>query len=947
MRKRNWSVVLFGICALGLSDAEGVMSKDGKGSGAGTVAPADRDQPNPAETRRIQERRHLLRELRRLNSLPGPLGLEEGRRKTELEFRIDLLARTGTDRVLVILVEFAGTNTFTWTPGVSTWDPFGICEQSEFDGTNVGNTNASAFFAAKYGIVAPTNCRYVGPLHNLIPRPLSAADESGDLIWTHDFTPAYYSNVVFGNGWTFGFSRVDATRVDADFTGKSVRNYYRDLSSNRYDIVGDVVGWVQVTNSVWYYGADQIPGRKSGASGASHHGAIPGAGNARQLVVDALEAVKSAYPAFNWAQYDVNGDTLIDRLWIIHAGYGEEDSAILLNRTAYGEGGLWSHSSSLASNYPVAPGINASAYIMMPENCGIGVLAHEYAHNLGAGDLYAYGDGETSAGFWTLMADDWTGFPLGFQPQALDPLHLDDWGWLDPLVVTHPAEVREVWIGQASQFSGGSNTYRAVKIELPDHAVAQPVAPRGTRCWWGGTGFDVNASMVQATPLAIPASGANLIYAAAYDTETNYDFFRVLATTNAGGDWAVLGASSGTSSGFPAWRTLTNSLAPYAGQSIQLAFQYYTDYAILGAGAFVDDIRIVSGTTTQFQDNAETDSGAWYFYGPWDRSDGYSYHAQNYYLQWRNTATNGGFDSSLGGTNWRFGPVGSGLLVWHHDSFYADNEIANYLNLAPSFGPKGRMLVVDAHPEPYRDPYWLAQGYACERANVFGRALMRDAPFSLSNAPAFFLKPPYVKVATNFAGRSGVPQFSDALGYYPGLEKAILPGGDTNRWMTVQWDAGRVIPRAGNYAVKAPGYPAGSNFWYVLQEKATSGTNQFMQYTTNLVAGGTTPAGGSGNPGATGAAYGWNVRILSQTPTQALVRIWNGAPFEITSISRASTSSVSLRFDSIPDRALAIEASSNLALAGGGFATIVSNYTDNHATVPAPSLLRFFRLGIP
>ena len=39
---------------------------------------------------------------------------------------------------------------------------------------------------------------------------------------------------------------------------------------------------------------------------------------------------------------------------------------------------------------------------MMPENGGIGVFAHEYAHNLGAMDLYAYGNGDTSAGFWTL-----------------------------------------------------------------------------------------------------------------------------------------------------------------------------------------------------------------------------------------------------------------------------------------------------------------------------------------------------------------------------------------------------------------------------------------------------------------------------------------------------------------------------------------------------------------
>ena len=938
--------LLLATCLLGVGrEVAAIRPKDD--SGRGPVAKADRDQPNPLDFQRIQERNRLRRERRQLETMPAARSAELAARRASLEARIARLAQTGTDRVLVILVEFNGTNTFTWTPGVSTWDPFGFCEQTEYDGTNYGNTNASAFFAAKYGITAPTNCRYSGPLHNQIPRPLSAADASGDLIWTHDFTPAYYSNIVFGNGWTFGFSRVDASRVDVDFTGKSVRNYYRDSSSNRYDIVGDVVGWVRVTNSIWYYGADQIPGRKSGASSASHHGAIPGAGNARQLVIDALEAVKAAYPAFNWAPYDVNGDTLIDRLWIIHAGYGEEDSPILLNRTAYGEGGLWSHSSSLGTNHPVAPGVYASTYIMMPENCGIGVLAHEYAHNLGAGDLYTYGDGETSAGFWTLMADDWTGFPLGFQPQALDPLHLDDWGWLDPLVITNPALVYEINLGQASLFPGGSNTYRAAKIELPDYARPLAVAPNGTRHWWGGTGFSINGSMVLAAPLAIPAGGAEVVYSAAYETEANYDFFRVLATTNNGASWSVLGSYSGASAGFPAWRTQTNSLAAYAGKSLQLAFQYYTDYSDSRAGAFVDDVRVVAGAATLLQDNAESDTGLWTYYGPWQRSDGYSRHAQSYYLQWRNTTTNGGFDSSLGGTNWRFGPVQSGLLVWHHNTGYSDNEIADYLADPPAYGPKGRLLVVDAHPDPYRDPYWLAQGYACERANLHSRCLMRDAPFSLSNSAAFSLAPPYVKSATNFPGRLAVPLFSDALGYYPGLEKAGLPGGDTNRWMTAQWDASAAIPAVSNYGVKAAGYPAGSNFWSVLQEKVTSGTNQFMQYTTNLVTGGTTPAGGSGNPGANGLAHGWNVRILSQASSQALVRIWNGAPFELQSIRRPDATNLAIAFESVPGRTLAIQASSNLAAAGGGFTTLSNVMDTTNATLRTDSARRFYRLAVP
>ncbi len=40
------------------------------------------------------------------------------------------LALTGTDRVLVVLVEFAGTDTLTWNPG-DKWDPYGKADPNE------------------------------------------------------------------------------------------------------------------------------------------------------------------------------------------------------------------------------------------------------------------------------------------------------------------------------------------------------------------------------------------------------------------------------------------------------------------------------------------------------------------------------------------------------------------------------------------------------------------------------------------------------------------------------------------------------------------------------------------------------------------------------------------------------------------------------------------------
>ncbi|HOW98744.1 MAG TPA: immune inhibitor A [Kiritimatiellia bacterium] len=927
--------------ALSSLQAPAVMPRDDDG-GSGKVAPEDRDHPNPAEVRRIRERIRLQQELRQRQEQPARR--RSTAREAELQADIDRLRLAEDDRVLVILVEFAGSNTFSWTAGTSTWDPLGRCERTEYDGVNFGNTNASAFFAAKYGYSGVSNFTYVGPLHNEIPRPRSADDESGEGIWTEDFSPAFFSNIIFGAGWNFSYLRDDGSPVNADFTGKSVRDYYLDFSGGAYEIVGEVVGWVQVTNSTWWYGADAVPGRRSGANSAASNGGVPGTGNARQLVIDALEAVKAAYPAFDWAKFDTDSDGVINRLWIIHAGHGEEDSQILLNRTSYGEGALWSHSWSLSAPYEIVPGVSAYSYIMMPENSGIGVLAHEYAHNLGAIDLYTYGDGDTSAGFWTLMADDWVGFPLGFQPPAMDPLHLDQWGWLNPLVINDPSQEYTVTLGQPSDFPGGAEVYRAVKIELPDMVEPLPVAPIGQFQWWGGDEYDASSLMIQSAPLAIPAGGASLVYDTAYDTEAGYDFFRIYVSTNGRVSWTEIAAYDGTSAGYPAYRTLTNNLAAYANRSINLAFQYWTDSSVLGSGVFLDEVRVVSGVSTLLYDNAESDSGYWQYTAPWTRTGNTKSTPHDYYLQWRNTSGSGGYDSGLGSTNWRFGPVGSGLLVWYHNTRYADNEIADYLTEGPSFGPKGNMLVVDAHPAPYHDPWWLAQGYTGEQANISGRGLMRDAPFSLSDTPAFWIEPPFIQVATGFAGRAAVSLFSDALGYYPGLEKAAMAG-DTSRWFTVQWDSSTVIPCASPYGVKAAGYPGNSNFWHIVQDRVTLGTNVFQQYATNLVVDGTA-AGGTGNPGALAPVYGWNVRLLSESGTQATVRIWNGSPVEAMTLRPAGSGALAVSCEPVAGRVLSLQASSNLLPGGAEFLTVTNFNTSSNVVVNMDGPRRAYRIGI-
>jgi immune inhibitor A len=822
------------------------------------------DQPNPIERARIKQRLQAQQARRqsRAKGVEGP-AYGEG---------VELFGKSGTDRVLVILVEFAGTNTFTWTPGSSTWDPLGQCDNSEFDGSNLANAAASQFFAQKHGITGPTNFTYRGPLHNEIARPPGTNDPAEMMVWVPDFSPSYYTNIIFGNGIVFDYARQDGSVVHEDHTGKSVRDYYEDLSGGAYTLTGTILGWVKVTNSVWYYGGDGLPGARSCSQRPAWAGAIPGGGDARTLVVDALKSAKAAYPGLDWASFDQDGDGYIDRLWIIHAGLGEEDNPGLLNRTSYGEGGMWSHSWSLSSPYQIAPGVSAWSYIMMPENAGIAVLAHEFGHNLGAMDLYTYGDGQTSAGFWTVMADSWAGFPLGFLPEAMDPMHLDQWGWLSPLLVSDPTKVYSAKLGQASRFPSATNLVRGVKIELPNVALPLPVQPRGQWQWWGGQEDLADARMTLKQALHIPTTGATLEFQSAYDTESGYDYFFVDASTNNGTSWQGLAQFTGKNTAFPDYQAQGVSLASFANKDLLLRFRYTTDGYGLGAGPFVDDIVVRAGVQVLLSDDAEQDSGLWTYTAPWSRNSGQSASGftHNYYLQWRNTSASGGYDQALGDARFRFGPVNTGLLVWYQDDRYGDNSIANYLTDPPSFGPKGKLLVVDAHPEPYLDPYWVSRGVSNELGVVFSRGSMRDAPFSRWPTADFHLKPPFAFQEADFAGRPAAPQFSDTLGHYPGLQQL-----GANLWRTWQWDASVVLPSTQFYGVLGAGYAAGTPLQTIIATRGFVGTNELITYRTNLLASGLSQGGADGNPGSVNGHYGWNLRIVHQTNSWAEVVIWN------------------------------------------------------------------------
>ncbi len=846
------------------------------------------DEPNPIEVARWNERMRLVEEQRRAKDpgkkLAAPPGL------------------TGTDRVLVILVEFGGTDTFEFIPtgaNKSTWDPIGKADTSESTGT-VGDCS---LIVQKYNITGPTRFTYRGPLHNQIERPRSATDVAANLIWTENFSREYYQALIAGDGVRYRYTRQDGSQVDADLTGASVNSYYQDMSGGAYRLTADVVDWVQVPHSIWWYGADPCPGRFSFPSYASvaHNGGIPAAGNRDTLIQDSLEAVKTAYPSFNWAQYDANHDGVIDRLWIIIAGLSEDWLNVqgMASRADLSEGGLVPSAGTLRPAYAVASGISAGPYIVMTEETGLATLAHEAGHNLGAIDLYAYTGGNPSPGFWSVMADNEVGVPWYTVPSAFDPLHLDQWGWLNPVVISDPSKQYTVTLRQASGAPPGQQGERGVRIQLPDGRRLLAAQPRGSYYWWGGEQNLTNSRMTLVSPVTLPsAAAATLSFSTAYNIEEGWDFLWVQLSTDGGNTWktltnahttcqherdwiggtqgfpadlcaAQIGGFTGKSSGFPAYVTESFDLSTYRSQQILIRFWYMADPSAVLDGVFVDNVTLTAGTSQVFFDDAERGDANWSYTGAWQRNSGGVNFAHAYYLQWRNAGSTGGFDRGLDNPGWTFGPANTGLLVWYSNERYQDNEIGRYLFDPPSFGPKGRLLLVDAHAEPYRYQSWINVGYSNEAANHRSRGSMRDAAFSTKDSVPFSFG------RVTYPGRPAVNRFSDSLGYYPGLE-LVSPGpneANPKRWITRQWDASVVIPSTKSYAAKAPGYTGNEEVLYGCAANQSLGTLVCSSRGSNLSLG---AAGGDGNAMSAGGQYGWNVQIVSQTDSQATLRIWNG-----------------------------------------------------------------------
>ena len=224
--------------------------------------------------------------------------------------------------------------------------------------------------------------------------------------------PRHYERMLFSRG-------VYPTGSMADF--------FDEVSHGRVGVGGRVHGWLRMPRDYAFYTNDE-----SGTEWESYPR------NAPRMVEDAVRAAQEAGILFE-PYLDKLGQGVVTALFVIHAGRGAEE----LHPSISGSE-IWSHKWQLRKPIRLTNGLFASMYLTVPQDCKVGVCAHELGHlAFQWQDFYDPNYDEDGwewdgAGRWDLMAGgSYNGG--GARPAHPAGLHKLQHGWIpvDEIAATH------------------------------------------------------------------------------------------------------------------------------------------------------------------------------------------------------------------------------------------------------------------------------------------------------------------------------------------------------------------------------------------------------------------------------------------------------------------------------------------------------------------------------
>jgi len=520
---------------------------------------------------------------------------------------------------------------------------------------------------------------------------------------------------------------------------ESAYQYYKHESGESFAFTGEAYGWVTADNNAEHYGANNNNENDS---------------NTRELVIEAVTKAV-AENNINLADYDQDGNGVVDHIMIFHSSIGEESGGGNLGSNA-----IWSHRFFVFDNNNQPISVEGSTtkifgYTINPIDAATGVVVHEFGHDLGVPDEYDTTNSviDSPVQVWSLMASGtWLGSPRGTEPSSFSPYAKEYFqnvyggNWVNQQTVTYSDTLNEtVNLNAASNHESGINQIR-VNLPPADIHFGQPYA--GSYQYYSNTGNSLANKLTFTTVLQ--GNNPTLTMKARWDIEQDYDYVTIkvnnqviagnhtIATNRiyqnvsnfiSGQSSNIVGASTPLG-----WVDLTFDLSAFANQNITVDIEYITDRSEGGYGFAADEIRITSGTNTLFANGAETLSPV--ILGGFSRiTDTNGTAEQYYYIQLRDHT-----DTDSGLTDIGYDP---GVLVWYRNESVENNNVSQH---------PGEVFVgvVDADQNLIRRNNTI-------RTTEFQ---VRDAAFSLYDQTPF----------PNDTSLSNNPLFDDSIDYSSPLQ---------------------------------------------------------------------------------------------------------------------------------------------------------------------------------
>ncbi len=559
-----------------------------------------------------------------------------------------------------------------------------------------------------------------------LPNTANRLSASSTAMYYSSYPASHYQNLMFN---TQGYTGPSGQTL------KTAWQYYQAESGGSFFFTGKVFDWVTADKEAKAYGGNTSDDKKDQGT--------------TDLIKEAVTKAVAKY-SINLDEYDIEdpydldadgilteSDGIIDHVMVFHSSRGEESGGGVL-----GDDAIWSHRFFVNSSQGgfTIPGSNKKlfGYTIQPIDAGIGVVVHEFGHDLGLPDEYdeKQSDAGEPVSHWSVMSGgSWSGAlagskPSGFSPFAREYLQEQHGGnWMQQRVIRFD-ELQGASQNLTLAEAINHDTLNQVRIDLPAPMLSFKAPYAGQWQYWSDEKDKTTARLAFASN--VPA-GAKLVMKAHWDLEEHYDFTRIrvngtalagthtvaenpLPAQNPNSDYeqrfvGVKNYLTGKSSTLPGaegadgWVTLEFDLATYADQNVNIEIATDTDDAAHGYGFVVDNLKIVAGDNVVWSDDAET-AGVATLNGFQRIGASRPGQPQNYWLQVRNGRGN---DEGLADENFD-----AGLVLWFGNKNYSDNNVGEH----PGYGFLG---VVDA------DQNLIKNGTAIASSDV----QVRDAPFGI------------------------------------------------------------------------------------------------------------------------------------------------------------------------------------------------------------------------